>query len=109
MDGRRSPDVEQPLGAAPARSIRSEDAARHASQPDQGRRAHRLRRVGSTKAGVTMTVFRHLLAILRLPFLAVVALPFLVLSSWAAGDTRWGSGPLGGVSPGAAGAVFAGG
>src|SRR5262249_16010715 len=43
-------------GAAPARSVRSEDAARHASQPDQGRRAYRLRRAGSTGAWTTIFV-----------------------------------------------------
>src|ERR1700754_1460959 len=42
MDGRRSVDVEQPFGAAPPRSVRSEDAARHAPQPDQGQRADRI-------------------------------------------------------------------
>jgi taurine dioxygenase len=42
MAGRRRSDVEQSRRAAPARSVRCQDAARDASQPDQGRRTHRL-------------------------------------------------------------------
>ena len=43
MEGRRPPDVEQSLGAAPARPVRPQDPAGHAPQPDQGQRADRLR------------------------------------------------------------------
>ena len=47
MEGRRPPDVEQSLGAAPARPVRPQDAAGHAPQPDQGQRADRLRASGA--------------------------------------------------------------
>jgi len=56
-----------------------------------------------------MTVFRHLLAILLLPFLAVVALPYWLLSSWAAVDTRWDSVPLEWFPRAVGVALFAGG
>jgi protein-S-isoprenylcysteine O-methyltransferase Ste14 len=42
-----------------------------------------------------MMVLRHLLAILLLPFMAVVVVPYWLLSSFAAQETRWSSaGPL---------------
>ena len=56
-----------------------------------------------------MTVFRHLLAILLLPFLAVVALPYWLLSSWAPVDTRWDSVPLEWFPRAVGVALFAGG
>lgn len=37
-----------------------------------------------------MMVLRHLLAVLLLPFVAVVAVPYWLLTSWASIDTRWG-------------------
>ena len=37
-----------------------------------------------------MLVLRHLLAVLLLPFVAVVAVPYWLLTSWAGIDTRWG-------------------
>jgi len=43
LEGGRSAHVEQSFGAAPTRSVRPEDAPHHASQPDQGTRAHPLR------------------------------------------------------------------
>ncbi|HMI56200.1 MAG TPA: isoprenylcysteine carboxylmethyltransferase family protein [Gemmatimonadaceae bacterium] len=36
-----------------------------------------------------MTVLRHLLAILLLPFVMVVLVPRWVLRAWASSDTRW--------------------
>ena len=36
-----------------------------------------------------MTILRHLLAILLLPFMVVVVIPRWLLRSWAASDTRW--------------------
>src|SRR6476660_3602957 len=44
MESRRPSGVEQSLRAASARSLRSQNAARHASEPDQGQRADRLKR-----------------------------------------------------------------
>src|SRR5262245_10670835 len=38
-----------------------------------------------------MIVGRHLLAILLCPFLAVVVVPYWLLTSWAAFDTPWGN------------------
>src|SRR5215475_8835581 len=38
-----------------------------------------------------MIVVRHLLAILLCPFLAAVMVPYWLLTSWAAFDTRWGN------------------
>ena len=38
-----------------------------------------------------MITVRHLLAILLLPFLAVVVVPYWLLTSWADIDTRWGN------------------
>jgi protein-S-isoprenylcysteine O-methyltransferase Ste14 len=37
-----------------------------------------------------MTVMRHLLAIALLPFVAIVAVPYWLLTSFAGTDTRWG-------------------
>ena len=42
-------DVEQSLRAASARSVRPQNAARHASEPDQGQRADRLTRQRTLK------------------------------------------------------------
>lgn len=36
-----------------------------------------------------LTTFRHLLAILLLPFFVVVVVPYLLLNSFATNDTRW--------------------
>lgn len=36
-----------------------------------------------------MMTFRHLLAILLLPFTVVVLVPTWLLTSWAEADTRW--------------------
>ena len=56
-----------------------------------------------------MTVLRHLQAILLLPFLAVVVLPYWLLSSWAAVDTRWRGVPLEWFPRAVGVALFAGG
>ena len=37
-----------------------------------------------------LMTLRHMLAILLLPFVAVVIVPFWLLHNFAAGDTRWG-------------------
>ncbi len=37
-----------------------------------------------------LATLRHLLAILLLPFLVVVVVPYWLLDTFAAGDTRWG-------------------
>lgn len=43
-----------------------------------------------------LTVLRHLLSILLLPFLVVVIVPVWLLTAWTATDSRWtGSSPLG--------------
>ena len=41
-----------------------------------------------------LMVLRHLLAILLLPFLVVVGVPFWLLGALAASDTRWGDSSL---------------
>jgi len=38
-----------------------------------------------------LIVLRHLLSILLLPFLAVVAMPYWLLASFSANDSRWGN------------------
>jgi protein-S-isoprenylcysteine O-methyltransferase Ste14 len=46
-----------------------------------------------------LTVVRHLMAILALPFLVVVVVPYGLLNRFAAVDTRWNDGsPLGWLS-----------
>jgi len=43
-----------------------------------------------------MMIVRHLLAVLLLPFMVVVAVPYWLLNSWAEIGTRWtGLWPLG--------------
>jgi len=52
-------------------------------------------------------VLRHMLAILLLPFLVVAVVPYWLLTSMAAIDTRWGSvSPMGWVPRSAGVAVF---
>ena len=41
-----------------------------------------------------LAMLRHLMAILLLPFLVVVVVPYRLLTTFAAGDTRWGDGSL---------------
>lgn len=41
-----------------------------------------------------MMALRHLLAILFLPFLVVVGVPFWLLTTFAATDSRWAAGSL---------------
>lgn len=41
-----------------------------------------------------LTMLRHLLSILLLPFLAAVVLPYWLLTGFAASDTRWSDGAL---------------
>jgi protein-S-isoprenylcysteine O-methyltransferase Ste14 len=41
-----------------------------------------------------LAMLRHLMAILLLPFLVVVVVPYRLLNTFAAGDTRWGDGSL---------------
>jgi protein-S-isoprenylcysteine O-methyltransferase Ste14 len=43
---------------------------------------------------VLLTLLRHLLAILLLPFVVVVVVPRWLLTAWAGPDTRWASGAL---------------
>ena len=41
-----------------------------------------------------LAMLRHVMAILLLPFLVVVVVPYGLLTTFAAGDTRWGDGSL---------------
>jgi len=41
-----------------------------------------------------LTILRHLLSILLLPFLAVVVMPYWLLTAFAASDSRWVNGSL---------------
>ena len=41
-----------------------------------------------------LAMLRHLMAILLLPFLVVVVVPYELLNTFAAGDTRWDDGSL---------------
>ncbi len=41
-----------------------------------------------------LTILRHVMAILLLPFLVVVGVPYGLLHTFAAGDTRWPDGAL---------------
>ena len=53
-----------------------------------------------------LVMLRHLLAILLLPFLVVIVVPYWLLTTFVAGDTRWGDGSLIVWLPRSAGAVF---
>jgi protein-S-isoprenylcysteine O-methyltransferase Ste14 len=53
-----------------------------------------------------LTILRHLMAILLLPFLVVVVAPYWLLTAFAAGDTRWDNGSLIAWLPRSAGAVL---
>lgn len=44
--------------------------------------------------GTMITILRHLLSILLLPFLVVVVVPYWLLHTFAAGDTRWNDGSI---------------
>jgi protein-S-isoprenylcysteine O-methyltransferase Ste14 len=54
-----------------------------------------------------VTLLRHLLAVLMLPFVVVVLVPRGLLTGWAAGDTRWPDTPLAGLPRSAGVLVFA--
>src|SRR4051794_39642619 len=101
MDGRRPLDVEQSLGAAPPRSVRSQIAARHAPQPDQGQRTHRL-----NHAEIAMRLQELTLRTIRLPLITPYVLsyrtfdefePIIVEARDDDGRVGWGEGH---ISPG---------
>ncbi len=52
-----------------------------------------------------MTILRHLLAILLLPFVMVVVVPHWLLRGWAMSDTRWAQGTTSALAGDLAGAV----
>ena len=53
-----------------------------------------------------VTTLRHLLALLILPFMVVVAVPYWLLTTFAAADTRWAGDSLIVWLPRSAGALF---
>ena len=53
-----------------------------------------------------VTTLRHLLALLLLPFLVAVAVPYWLLTTFAAADTRWAGDSLIVWLPRSAGALF---
>src|SRR5215813_6701559 len=104
MEGRRSSDVEQSFRAASTGPVRPQDAACHASQPDQGQRADRLIRRRTFRK--QMKLQELTLRTVQLPLVRPYVLsyrtftefePIIVEARDADGRIGWGEGH---ISPG---------